>query len=58
MAEVIEAKLREAAATACEVTAGEVCSDRAMARVAIRRTLETCGYLTCPTSGKSCRFWR
>ena len=46
MAEAVEAKLLEAAATACEVAAGEVCSDRAMARVAIRRTLEACGYLT------------
>jgi len=46
MADAIEAKLLEAAENPCEVTAAEVCSDRAMARLAIRRTLEACGYLT------------
>jgi transposase InsO family protein len=44
--ELVEVKLREAAAGACEMTSGDVWSERAMARVAIRRTLETCGYLT------------
>jgi transposase InsO family protein len=44
--ELSEAKLRELRAGACEVTLGDVWSERAMARVAIRRTLETCGYLT------------
>jgi transposase InsO family protein len=46
MAEAIEAKLLEAAVAACEMTTGEVWSDRAMARLAIRRSLEVCGYLT------------
>jgi transposase InsO family protein len=44
--EWVETKLREADAGACEMTSGDVWSERAMARVAIRRTLETCGYLT------------
>lgn len=41
--ELVEAKLRDGA---CELICGDVWSDRAMARLAIRRTLETCGYLT------------
>jgi transposase InsO family protein len=40
---LIEAKCREAA---CESVTSEVWSERAMARLAIRRTLERCGYLT------------
>jgi transposase InsO family protein len=44
--ELAETKLREAVAGACEMTTGDVWSERAMARVAIRRTLESCGYLT------------
>jgi transposase InsO family protein len=50
--ELFGSRLRKALAeekncdSACEATAGEVWSERAMARVAIRRTLETCGYLT------------
>jgi transposase InsO family protein len=43
LAEAVEANGRDGA---CESTAGKVWSERAMARVAIRRTLETCGYLT------------
>jgi transposase InsO family protein len=46
MAEVNEAKLFETAEVACEMTTGEVWSDRAMARLAIRRSLEAGGYLT------------
>jgi putative transposase len=44
--ELAEAKLRELGVGACEMPGGDVWSERAMARVAIRRTLEACGYLT------------
>jgi hypothetical protein len=41
-----ELEKEKCAAETCEGKGGEVWSDRAMARLAIRRTLETCGYLT------------